>query len=135
MQQYVIRRLALIPLMVFGITLIDFVFINLAPGDPVSAMISPDEIADMDPAAMEARREALGLNDPIMTRYGIWLKELAQGNLGYSLVKSMPVSDMMWDGLRVTFPLLALSMLITTTLGIAFGVILRCGRIPLWTTC
>ncbi len=92
MRQYLTRRLLLIPVLVIGITLLDFVFINLTPGDPVTAIVNPNELVGLDPAAVEARREALGLNKPILVRYGIWLKEMATGDLGYSMVKSQPVA-------------------------------------------
>lgn len=123
MRQYALRRLLLVPILVLGITLLDFIFINLAPGDPISAMMNPTEMANMSPEAMEARREALGLDRPMLVRYGLWLKELAQGNLGYSLVKSQPVSELMARGLRNTVPLLLLSLFITTIVGIVLGAV------------
>jgi peptide/nickel transport system permease protein len=61
MREYLIRRLVLIPLLLLGITVIDFVFINLAPGDPVTAMLDPQDMRKMSKTDIEARREALGL--------------------------------------------------------------------------
>src|SRR6478735_1777079 len=66
MRQYLIRRVLLIPVLIIGITLLDFVFINLTPGDPVTAITNPTEMVNLDPAAVEARKEALGLNKPII---------------------------------------------------------------------
>ncbi len=123
MRQYLLRRLLLVPVLLLGITALDFVFINLAPGDPVTAMIDPNEMINISREDVEARREALGLNKPLVVRYGIWLRELARGNLGYSIVKAQPVATLMIDGLKNTILLLTLSLLGSTLIGIIFGII------------
>lgn len=132
MLQYLSRRVLLIPVLLLGITLLDFVFINLTPGDPVTAIVNPNELVGMDPAAVEARREALGLNQPLMVRYGIWLKEMATGNLGYSMVKSQPVASMMWSGLKNTVALMTLSLIISAIVGIVFGILAALRPHSLW---
>jgi peptide/nickel transport system permease protein len=123
MRQYLMRRLLLIPVLVLGITLIDFMFINLTPGDPVTALVNPNELVGMDPAQIEFRREQLGLNKPLIEQYWIWLREMATGNLGYSIAKSQPVSTLMWNGLKNTFVLMTLSIVISAVIGIVFGII------------
>jgi peptide/nickel transport system permease protein len=123
MRQYLLRRLLLIPVLVIGITLIDFMFINLTPGDPVTALVNPNELVGMDPAQIEFRREQLGLNKPLIEQYWIWLREMATGNLGYSIAKSQPVSTLMWNGLKNTFVLMTLSIVISAVVGIVFGII------------
>ena len=123
MRQYLMRRLLLIPVLVLGITLIDFMFINLTPGDPVSALVNPNELVGMDPAQIEFRREQLGLNKPLFEQYWIWLREMATGNLGYSIAKSQPVSTLMWNGLKNTVVLMSLSIVISAAVGILFGII------------
>jgi peptide/nickel transport system permease protein len=123
MSQYLIRRLLLVPILLLSITAIDFVFINIAPGDPVSAMIDPNEMIKMSRADMEARREALGLNKPIPVRYLIWLRELARGNLGHSYLKMQPVAKMMATGVKNTIALMALALCTGTAVGILFGII------------
>ncbi|MGH2558831.1 MAG: ABC transporter permease [Thermomicrobiales bacterium] len=123
MRQYLMRRVLLIPVLVIGITLLDFVFINLTPGDPVTAIVNPNELMQLDPEAVQARREALGLNKPLIVRYVIWLREMATGNLGYSIIKSQPVAEMMLDGLRNTIGLMALSLVITSIVGSTFGIL------------
>jgi peptide/nickel transport system permease protein len=123
MRQYLMRRILLIPVLVLGITLIDFMFINLTPGDPVSALVNPNELVGMDPAQIEFRREQLGLNKPLAEQYWIWLREMATGNLGYSIAKSQPVSTLMWNGLKNTFVLMSLSIVISAVVGIVFGII------------
>src|SRR5262245_36534419 len=121
MRQYVTRRLLLIPILLLGITALDFGFINLAPGDPVTAMINPNELRGLTKQAVEARRRALGLDRPIYVRYAIWLKELARGNLGYSIVKAQPVAQMMKVGIKNTITLMAMSMVVTSIVGVTLG--------------
>jgi len=123
LSQYLTRRILMIPVLILGITLLDFVFINLTPGDPVTAIVNPNELVGLDPAAVEARREALGLNKPLIVRYGIWLKEMSTGNLGYSMVKSQPVDTMMWNGLKNTVTLMTLSLILSSIVGIVFGIL------------
>lgn len=123
MSQYILRRLALIPILLLGITMLDFAFINLTPGDPVTAITDPNEMRGLDPAAVEARREQLGLNKPLAVRYVIWMKEMATGNLGYSLIKSQPVARMMGEGLKNTLLLMTLALVVSAVIGIVFGIL------------
>jgi peptide/nickel transport system permease protein len=73
--QYIIRRLLLVIPMLIGITIITYTLINFAPGDPISAMINPEEMNVRSAEEIEHLRDQLGLNDPIPVRYAIWLKE------------------------------------------------------------
>ena len=91
MTKYILRRLIMAIPILLGITIIDFALINLAPGDPIDAMIDPT--AAVNVAAQEALREKMGLNQPLPVRYGIWLREMATGNMGYSYVKNVPVAE------------------------------------------
>jgi peptide/nickel transport system permease protein len=121
MTRYILRRLFwMIPLLL-GITMINYGIYALAPGDPVSAMITPEEFRNLTKADLEKRREALGLNEPVYVRYGIWLRELLRGNLGNSILFRSPVSDLIGDGLRNTFGLIATALLLSTAGGILLG--------------
>ena len=67
MSQYILRRVLLLVPMLIGITVVAFTFINVAPGDPVTAMIDPQQgSGGLD---MDAVRESLGLNKPLPVRY------------------------------------------------------------------
>jgi peptide/nickel transport system permease protein len=123
MSQYVLRRILLIPVLLLGITMLDFAFINLTPGDPVAAFVDPNELHMMDPAQIEARKEQLGLNKPLPVRYVNWVGDLAQGDLGRSIIKSQPVSRMMINGLKNTALLMSLALVVSAVIGIVFGII------------
>lgn len=109
------------PLLV-GISVVTFAINALAPGDPITAMMDPEEVRVIPVEELERRREALGLNDPIPVRYALWGREVVQGNLGYSFHFSRPVTEMILDRILPSLALVLPSTLLGTTLGVALGV-------------
>jgi peptide/nickel transport system permease protein len=107
--------------MLFGISVITFTIVTLSPGDPITALINPEDMNLRSAEEIEQLREDLGLNDPLPVRYGIWLRETASGNLGYSLQNRSPVLELIWNRLPETLALagtsLVLALIIGTTLG------------------
>ena len=121
MGPYILRRLLInIPVLI-GITLITFIAYNLAPGDPIDAMVDPSVV--MDPVVMEARRKALGLDKPMLVRYGIWLGQAMQGNLGFSYRSGEPVIERVGRRLPATLQLTLTALLIAVGLGIPLGIL------------
>jgi peptide/nickel transport system permease protein len=108
--------------MLLGNTVVTFVIINLAPGDPVTALINPLELNVMSAKDIEQRREDLGLNDPLPVRYGLWLKELATGNLGYSIQNKDAVRSMIIDKLPASLGLTATALFLAIVIGVTLGV-------------
>ena len=130
MASYLIRRLALFVPMLLGITMITFLVANLAPGDPISALISPeDQLREED---LERMRRALGLDRPIPVRYVIWLKELGTGNFGFSYFTKQPVLDRVVPRLLPTVELTGVALLISLFVGVAFGVISALRQYSVW---
>ena len=123
MSAYVLRRLALLPILLLGITMINFAVFTLSPGDPIISMVDPTEMTSLTPEQVEARREALGLNQPIPVRYVLWLKETLTGNLGHSIQQTIPVSQVLRAGIGNTLLLLLMVMVIETIGGVALGFI------------
>lgn len=123
MRTYIVRRiLQALPTLLL-LTLISFVFISLAPGDVVDAMVDPTLLTEGGHAALEARRASLGLDQPLPVQYVRWLGELVQGNLGYSFVKRRPVVDMIAERLWATVQLGALAILLAIVVGVTAGII------------
>jgi peptide/nickel transport system permease protein len=120
---YLARRVVLIVPLLLGITFLNFVLINLAPGDPITAMLDPMEVSSLSEAEIEAKREALGLDDPLPVRYALWLKELATGNLGHSIKFKRPVAEMIAERVGNTIRLTIVSLLIAVLVGVALGVL------------
>lgn len=122
MSQYILRRLAISVPVLLGVTIISFLLVNLAPGDPVTAMIDPFTRAEMGDEWLDLRREQLGLNDPAVVRYGLWLREILQGNLGYSLTNGQPVLDQILERASSTILLMGTAMLLSMLIGIPLGI-------------
>ena len=75
MGRYLLRRVLISIPVLLGITVIMFVIVNLAPGDPVTALLNPEQMANMGPEWVEQQKEKLGLNDPLPVRYLKWLRQ------------------------------------------------------------
>jgi len=122
MGQYLLRRLVISFPVLLGITLATYFIINLAPGDPIDALISPEIAASLGPGYREQQREALGLNKPVPVRYALWVTELAKGNLGFSLVDRQPighkVAERVWPTLRLMGCALIIALIVAIPLGI-----------------
>jgi peptide/nickel transport system permease protein len=122
MGHYLLRRLIISVPVLFGITLVTYVIVNMAPGDPVSAMISPEEISELGPDYLEQQRKALGLDRPLPVRYVLWLKEIVQGNLGFSFTDRQPIADKIvdriWPTLKLMLTVQVLALLIALPIGV-----------------
>ncbi|MCE5209826.1 MAG: ABC transporter permease [Chloroflexi bacterium] len=122
MTTYIIRRLLLLPLLMLGISLIVFILIQLAPGDPISSQYGL-KLAELDPTTVENLREELGLNDPIMVQYGRYLVRLMHGDLGQSLTSHTPVIKEITARYPATMELAITAMLMVIVVSIPLGVV------------
>lgn len=105
--------------MLFVISIISFALMNLAPGNPAHAFITPK----MSAAQVTRIKESLGLNDPIPIRYVKWLKNSMQGNLGFSYITHEPVIKEIAARLPTTLGLMGVTMLISVIISIPLGMI------------
>ena len=121
MATFVLRRLLIALPILFGITILVFLFLVLAPGDPISAFIRPEQA--QNEAVRRAIIERYGLDQPIPVRYVRWLGEAVQGNLGYRLVGGLPVLDTVVRGTLATASLMGAALLLGIFVGIPLGVI------------
>jgi len=105
-----------------------FAMIHLIPGDPVRAALGPTAPAEL----VAARREALGLEDPLLVQYAHYLQGLVTGDLGTSLGSQLPVTDIVAQRLPATLSLALLAFLLAAALavpiGVATGVLTRRGH-------
>ena len=121
MLKFTIKRLlGLIP-MVFVITFIIYLALNLTPGDAVSHMINPEALANVDASKLDEIRAAYGLNDPFLIRYFRWLGQILTGNFGYSISSGVPIADELKKLIPATLELSVAALLISTVLGSALG--------------
>jgi len=124
MLSYALRRILLALPTLFGITLVTFLVINLAPGDPAS--VQADQV--MDPRVSirvyEQLREYYGLDKPLMARYGEWLKRIVTLDFGNSMTPdSRKVTVKIMERLPATLSLAALSLGIGFILAIPIGLL------------
>lgn len=117
MGKYILKRILIAIPVLIGITLIDYAIMCLA-GSPLEMLKGP-RISD---AALQAKEIAAGLDKPLIVQYFVWLFQLLQGNLGYSMKSYEPVSAMIGSHIGPTLLLmgasLALSLLIAVPAGI-----------------
>jgi ABC-type dipeptide/oligopeptide/nickel transport system permease component len=116
---YVLKRAAFAILTVFFAITLNFIIFRAAPGDVASAL----RCRNCPIEFKEALRQEFGLDKPKIEQYGIYLKELAQGNLGRSFVSQQPVWDELKTALGNTLPMLALGTVFSIFFGIASGVL------------
>src|SRR2546428_14166182 len=98
---YVLTRIATLPPLLLGITIVGYLLINATPGDPIQMLMDPQQM-DLSPEAVAVRRAALGLDQPLPVRYLIWLREAATGNLGYSFRTQRPVMATLGERVSAT---------------------------------
>ena len=120
LRTYVIRRLFLIVPTFFLISIIIFVIINLAPGDPVRAMFAGRPVP---PETVERIRHELGIDQPIYTQYFIWLGRLLRADFGYSYIYYRPVADLVGEKIPLTLELMLIANAVSLTIAVFLGVI------------
>jgi len=113
------RRLLQLPLMILGITFLVFFVMSFSPVDPARTALG--ETAS--PAALEAYREANGLNDPLFVRYINFLIGLVQGDLGTYSARSLPVGEEVARAFPITLSLTFLGLLIAVLVAFVIGVV------------
>ena len=121
--QYILKKLlALIPMLLI-ITFLIYLGLELTPGDAISYMIPADQLANVDPAKMEALRELYGLNDPFILRYLKWLGQLLTGNFGYSTTSGVPIKTILLQLFPATLELSLAALFISSLLGSFLGIV------------
>ncbi|RTL68924.1 MAG: ABC transporter permease [Hyphomicrobiales bacterium] len=116
---YILRRLAAtIPVMLVVAVLV-FLMLRLTPADP-AAIIAGDNANAEQVAEI---RKRLGLDQPIMTQFAIWVTKLAQGDLGESFFFKKQVVELIADRLEPTVSLAVLTIIIAAMIAIPLGVI------------
>ncbi len=117
MGKYIIKRILIAIPVLIGITIIDYAIMCLA-GSPLEMLQGPR----ISEAAVQAREIALGLDQPFYVQYFVWLKQLLQGNMGYSISSYQPVSDMIMSHLGPTLLLMGTSLVVSLILAVPAGI-------------
>jgi peptide/nickel transport system permease protein len=127
--RYLAKRLLQAIPVLFGITLICFFILHLAPGDP--ALLFIDRSTNPTQEDINRVRHDLGLDKPIPVQYAEWLGRTVKGDLGSSFIDRRPVTTRIKEMLPYTLTLSVLSLGVGYTLAILFGV-LAAVRVNSW---
>lgn len=118
---YLLRRLAVFPLVMLGVSVFVFVAIRLVPGDAITAMLGT-EGGMLTPAQREALTAYFGLDQNWAVQYLRWLGGLFRGDLGISVTYGQPVLDLILERFPLTLQLALMSMVIALAIGLPAGV-------------
>jgi len=124
--QYVLRRLALSVLVLFGVSILIFTMVRLLPGDVIDMMIGTE--GSMTTSQQQVVRERYGLNDAWPVQYVRWLGGILQGNLGKSFRTGQEILPLIAARLPTTVELPVLAVLLSSVIAIPLGVISALAR-------
>lgn len=117
---YLLKRLGFGVFIVWAVTFLVFVLLQIAPGSPADILLSGGVVTE------EMRRtviEQYHLNEPWYVQYGLWLKDIVTGDLGYSFAQQRPVATLIADRWAITAQIVALSMVLASVLSIPTGIL------------
>lgn len=119
MGPFLIRRFLLALPVIFGVVTLVFLFIHLIPGDPIQILLGENAA----PADVASLRAALGLDQPLLKQYGLFLKGLVHGDLGTSIHSKRKVVDHIRERFPATLELALAAMSIAILISIPLGII------------
>lgn len=119
MSQYLLRRLLIALPSLLGISVVLFVVLALAPGDPFEELATNPNIP---PEVRQNIREAFGLDDPIYIRYFRWLSAMLQGDWGFSFASRINVDELILGRLGVTLLIIGSSQVLALAIALPVGV-------------
>ena len=128
--QYILRRILINIPVLFMVTVIIFLLINMAPGDPVDFFVN-EEIG-ITSEDLDFVRERFGLNDPLPVRYVKWLGQVARGDLGFRFKNGDDVAEVLFVRLQRTLLLMGAALLIGVIVGISLGIFTGLRQYSLW---
>lgn len=118
---YIVKRVVSAIPTLLGVSIGIFLMVRLLPGDIIDILFGGDLSASEE--VKEQAREQLGLNGSYPEQYWRWVSGIVQGDFGFSLRNTEPVSNVILDALPVTLELLVLGLLIAVVVGVPLGVI------------
>ena len=118
MRRYVVRRLLLLVPVLLGVSVIIFMVLHLAPGDPAEIMLG----SQATQADLERLRAELGLTEPLYVQYVHWLGLVARGDLGHSIWMKRPVLNEVLGRFKATLVLTGAALVLSTAGGVALGI-------------
>jgi peptide/nickel transport system permease protein len=125
MLQYIIKRLLILPFLLFILSIIAFILIQAPPGDFLTSYIA--ELAtsgsSIERAQIDALRALYGLDQPLYIQYFKWIGRLLIGDLGFSLDWQRPISELIGERLALTLALGVGTFIFTWLVAIPIGIL------------
>lgn len=122
MLAFTLRRLAIGLMMLIALSILVFMLLRLAPGDPIDAYIDPN--ISVSKAELDAIRARLGLDQPLPVQYLSWLGSALTGDLGYSFQRSgVRVLPLLIERIGPTLLLMAAGLALSIVIGISTGIL------------
>lgn len=122
MLSYLLRRIGIGLLMLVALSVLVFILLRLAPGDPIAAYINPS--VPMSPAALDALRQRLGLDQPLPIQYLAWLRAALMGDFGYSIQRGgVAVLPLVVERIGPTVLLMVSGLVVAVVVGVSTGII------------
>lgn len=119
MMRHLLRRAGHSALVLLGVSILSFAFLQLAPGDFLSDMrVNPN----ISPETVQGLRVQYGLDRPLLERYSRWLWSLVHGDLGYSFAYNVPVAELLLPRVRNTLLLSVAALVVAWLLAVPLGV-------------
>lgn len=128
MTRYIVRRLALSLLVLFGVSIVVFGLIHLAPGDPARLMLydtAPEE-------EVQAMRKTLGLDQPLYLQYWLFVSHAVRGDLGRSLYYKQPTLRIILEHLPATAELTFAALFVSLAVAVPMGIVSAVKRDSAW---
>jgi peptide/nickel transport system permease protein len=125
---FIIRRIIQAVVVIFLVTIISFLLMQIVPGDPVIQILG----AKATPAQQEILRHELGLDKPVVVQYLNWIGGIAHGDFGKSIIYHEDIGRLLKERFPITAYLSFLALIISTILGILAGVISAVKRGSIW---
>ena len=130
MQQYIVRRIFLIPVTLIFLSIIFFGMLRAIPGDTVDAIFAEDMASTLQVARAQQLREELGLTRPIYVQYADWMWHLVRGDLGRSFRYNKPVVQVLKERWVPSFQLMLMAGIGGFVVGVPLGVFPPTNRTP-----
>ncbi|RDE09282.1 ABC transporter permease [Pelagibacterium lacus] len=124
MTRFVLGRVTMMLASLLVASIVIFLVLEVLPGDPAAFMLGLNSSAE----ALQALREQLGLNQPVLARYGAWLSGMVRGDFGISYTYRVPVAGLIADRLWVSLPLAIYALTLSTLIAIPVGLLAAANR-------
>lgn len=115
---FIVKRIAATIPVLLVVSIVVFMLVHLTPGDPASIILGDDASQEQ----IEALRERMGLNDPILVQYWDWLRHAVTGDLGDSVFMREPVTDVLADRIGPTAALAIAAEIIVVVVAVPLGI-------------